>query len=287
MSRSRFAELCPVFSDDEGDDSDTATTMLPGSQSMNAAQLCADSNTTTTTTTAASTSSKLNASAAAAAKKQADPSKQDKSRYRIVVMGSAGVGKSAIISQFLYDNFQFEYNQTVEELHQGEYDLNGVKLTLDILDTAGAYSFPAMRRLAISTGDAFVLVYSVDDEASFEAVTELREQILGEKGTEDVPIVIVANKVDVAGSGVDVRRTLGRVTAESIVCVEWGNGYVEASAKDNVNIVGIFKEILRQSKVQYALSPAVRRRRLSTPSALTPRKKKTERPTRAERSSCS
>ena len=210
--------------------------------------------------------------------------------------------------QFLYDNFKQEYEQTVEELHQGEYDHNGVKLTLDILDTAGAYAFPAMRQLAISHGDAFVLVYSVDDEASFEAVTELREQILRQKGvlTDDddksksdkdtdedddedtilmppknVPIVIVANKVDIC----DEKKTLGRVTAESIVCMEWGNGFVEASAKDNVNIVGIFKEILRQSNVQYALSPAVRRRRLSTPAALN--KKKSLKPTRAQRSSCS
>ncbi|XP_070184821.1 ras-related protein Rap-2a-like [Littorina saxatilis] len=256
--------------------------MLPGSQSVSS-QLCGDSRNNNMENK--TSKPKSNSSSQEQLTLNAKKGKQgDKSRYRIVVMGAAGVGKSAIISQFLYDNFQNEYNQTVEELHQGEYDFNGVKLTLDILDTAGAYSFPAMRQLAISTSDAFVLVYSVDDEASFQAVTELREQIITEKGTEDVPIVIVGNKVDVG----DEKRTLGRVTAESIVCVEWGNGYVEASAKDNVNIVGIFKEILRQSKIQYALSPAVRRRRQSTPAALTSQKKKTAaRPTRSQRSSCS
>ena len=249
--------------------------MLPESQSANA-KLCSDSSNAANKENNNNNNSNNN--------NKEDKGTKNKSRYRVVVMGAAGVGKSAIISQFLYDRFQHEYQQTVEELHQGEYDLNGVKLTLDILDTAGAYSFPAMRQLAISTSDAFVLVYSVEDDASFQAVTDLREQILEEKGTEDVPIVIVANKVDVG----DERRTLGRITAESIVCVEWGNGYVEASAKDNVNIVGIFKEILRQSKVQYALSPAVRRRRQSTPAALTPQKKKaSQRQTRVQRSSCS
>ena len=32
--------------------------------------------------------------------------KAAKAHYRIVVMGAAGVGKSAIVSQFLYDTFQ-------------------------------------------------------------------------------------------------------------------------------------------------------------------------------------
>ena len=96
-----------------------------------------------------------------------------------------------------------------------------------------------------------------------QEVTTLREQILEERGESDVPIVIVANKTDVGGTC----RTILPETAESLVCLDWGNGYVEASAKENINIVGIFKEILRQSKVRYELSPAVRRRRQSMPSA--------------------
>ncbi|RUS78063.1 hypothetical protein EGW08_014175 [Elysia chlorotica] len=195
-----------------------------------------------------------------------------KSHYRLVVMGGAAVGKTAIISQFLYDQFVSEYKETIEELHRGEYDMNGVHLTLDILDTSGSLSFPAMRKLAIDTGDAFVLVYSVDDESSFQEVSSLRQQILDERPESDVPIVIVANKTDVG----DDRRSILPETAESLVCLDWGNGYVEASAKNNVNIVGIFKEILRQSKVRYELSPAVRRRRESMPSTGGDKKKQSK-----------
>lgn len=49
-------------------------------------------------------------------------------------------------------------------------------------------------------------------------------------------------------------------TTESVVTVDWENGFVEASAKDNVNITKIFKELLSQAKIKYNLSPALRRR---------------------------
>ena len=88
------------------------------------------------------------------------------------------MGKSCIISQFLYDKFLSRYRETVEELHRGEYELeDGASLTLDILDTSGAYQFPAMRALSISTADAFVLVYSIDDAETWEEVRRLRDQV--------------------------------------------------------------------------------------------------------------
>lgn len=60
-------------------------------------------------------------------------------RHKIVVMGSAKVGKTSIIHQFLYNSFTAKYKRTVEEMHQGAFSISGVNLTLDILDTSGAY----------------------------------------------------------------------------------------------------------------------------------------------------
>ena len=206
-----------------------------------------------------------------------------KSHYRIVVMGSARVGKTCIISQFLYDKFINEYKRTIEELHRGEYEINGKQLTLDILDTSGAYEFPAMRKLSISTSDAFVLVYAVDDESSFEELKTIRQQIIEEKNNDGIPIVIVANKSDINISS----RTIARHTTASTVSIEWGNGFVEASAKEGYNIVGIFKELLAQAKVHYALSPAVKKRRESLPSfSTTPTKQKRPSERQVKRNSC-
>jgi GTPase SAR1 and related small G proteins len=51
-----------------------------------------------------------------------------KDKRRVVVMGGARVGKSSIISQFLYDRFISRYKETVEELHRG-------KLLLEVKDS--------------------------------------------------------------------------------------------------------------------------------------------------------
>ncbi|XP_049540137.1 ras-related protein Rap1 [Anopheles darlingi] len=181
-------------------------------------------------------------------------------RHKIVMMGAAKVGKSSLITQFLYSSFSPKYKRTVEEMHHGHFSVGGVNLTLDILDTSGSYEFPAMRALSISSADAFILVYDVTDSGTFEEVKAIREQIHEIKSTTAVPIVVVGNKTDLSEEDEDLRQ-VARDTTESLVTVDWENGFVEASAKLNRNVTQIFKELLVQAKITYNLSPALRRRR--------------------------
>ncbi|XP_041977690.1 ras-related protein Rap-2b [Aricia agestis] len=179
-------------------------------------------------------------------------------RHKIVVLGAAKVGKSSLITQFLYNTFSPKYKRTIEEMHHGDFNVAGVRLTLDILDTSGAYEFPAMRVLSMQSADAFILVYDITDAESFAEVRTLRDQIHETKESTAVPIVVVGNKVDLAEQG---ERQVEFHTTESVVTVDWENGFVEASAKENINVSQIFKELLVQAKVKYNLSPALRRRR--------------------------
>jgi len=181
-----------------------------------------------------------------------------KQRYRVVVMGAAAVGKTCIVQRMLYEQFVTDYKATVEQLYSQRYLLNGTSITLELLDTSGAYEFPAMRKLSISTADAFILVYSVDDAASFDEVSRLRLQIIKQKQNELTPIVIVGNKADVS------ERVVNFEMAESTALIDWENGYVEASAKDNVNVTAIFNELLRQTNVEHG---DLQRRRDSEPSS--------------------
>ncbi|KAA0202064.1 hypothetical protein HAZT_HAZT001395 [Hyalella azteca] len=188
-----------------------------------------------------------------------------KKKYRVVVMGPARVGKTAIINQFLYDTFNPKYIKTIEEMHHGEYEISSMCLTLEILDTSGSYEFPAMRDLSVKCADAFILVYSITDAESFEEVRRIREYILALKKSP-VPMVVVGNKTDC-----EEDRCIALETAETTVLMDWENGFIEASAKNNHNVLQIFKELLNQAKIKcgylyrYALSPAVKRRRQSMP----------------------
>ncbi|XP_077381433.1 rasd family member 4 [Festucalex cinctus] len=185
---------------------------------------------------------------------------KEKTQVRLVFLGAAGVGKTSLIRRFLQDTFEAKHRRTVEELHSREYDVGGVKITVEILDTSGSYSFPAMRKLSIQNSDAFALVYAVDDPESLETVKSLREEILEIKEDKYTPIVVVGNKTD----RVCERRVPGDEVL-STVEMDWNNSYLEASAKDNSNVVEVFKELLQQANLPSRLSPALRRRRETFP----------------------
>ena len=173
--------------------------------------------------------------------------------YRVVVLGSSMVGKTAIISQFLYDSFICGYKETVDEMYQGEFDVCGCELALKIQDTGGSYvdDFPAMLGVSLASADAVLLVYSVADLHSFEEVSRLRDLVHSAKG-EDIPIVVVGNKTDLP-------REIGKEEVEATVMFDWENGYMECCAKDNINVTDVFRELLNQAKSRFDFSNPVGR----------------------------
>ncbi|KAG9277442.1 GTP-binding protein Rhes-like [Astyanax mexicanus] len=184
---------------------------------------------------------------------------KEKTQVRLVFMGAAGVGKTALIHRFLKDSFEPKHRRTVEELHSKEYEIAGVKVTLEIMDTSGSYSFPAMRKLSIQSSDAFALVYAIDDPESLDVVKSLRDEIMEVKEDKFTPIVVVGNKTD---------KTERKVQADdvlSMVELDWNNSFLEASAKENENVVEVFRELLQQANLPSRLSPALRRRRETFP----------------------
>ncbi|TGZ32700.1 Uncharacterized protein DBV15_00925 [Temnothorax longispinosus] len=76
--------------------------------------------------------------------------------YRLVMLGSARVGKTAIVARFLFNKFEESYTPTIEDFHRKLYRIRGEIHQLDLLDTSGNHPFPAMRRLSFLTAFSVV-----------------------------------------------------------------------------------------------------------------------------------
>ncbi|KAG8213173.1 small GTPase superfamily [Butyriboletus roseoflavus] len=111
---------------------------------------------------------------------------RDMRHYDVVVLGAGGVGKSALTVRFVQDIFLEDYDPTIEEAYRRIVDVDGVKTSLEVLDTAGAEQFTALKELYIKSGQGFVLVFSLIQEASLREVDNLRQQIYRVKGGDTV-----------------------------------------------------------------------------------------------------
>ncbi|XP_066588429.1 ras-related protein Rap-2a [Prorops nasuta] len=177
---------------------------------------------------------------------EADAGSTEKN-YKIVLMGSGNVGKTAVVHQFLNKTFPEKHMRTVDEMHPLKLSLTSTTtLNLEILDTTGSIDFPAMRNLYIQSADAFVLVYDVNQPATFEEVKDLRNQILNAKKSVP-PIVIVGNKLDL----VKDEQKVDSESTRKLVCGEWNHGFVEISARDHMSVVQVFKKLMEQANLKW------------------------------------
>jgi len=160
--------------------------------------------------------------------------------YKIVVLGSGGVGKSALTVQFVQGIFVEKYDPTIEDSYRKQVEVDGQQCMLEILDTAGTEQFTAMRDLYMKNGQGFVLVYSITAQSTFNDLQDLREQILRVKDMENVPTVLVGNKCDLEDERV-VGKDQGSNLAHTFGCT-----FLETSAKAKINVNDIFNDLVQQ-----------------------------------------
>lgn len=160
--------------------------------------------------------------------------------FKVIVIGSGGVGKSALTLQFMYDEFVEDYEPTKADSYRKKIMLDGKEAQIDILDTAGQEDYAAIRDNYFRSGEAFLCVYSILEPESLSATEELREQVLRVKNDDKtIPFLLVGNKTDLNN-----RRMVSQETALE-QARQWGVPYVETSAKTRQNVDQVFIELMR------------------------------------------
>ncbi|XP_036316114.1 ras-related protein Rap-1A-like [Pipistrellus kuhlii] len=156
--------------------------------------------------------------------------------YKLVVLGSGGVGKSALTVLFVQGIFVEKYDPTIEDSYRKQGEVDCQQCMLEILDTAGTEQFTAMR-----DGHGFALVYSITAHSTFNDFQDLREQILRVKDTEDVPMILVGNKCDLEDERVVDKEQGQNLARQCCNCA-----FLESSAKSKINVNEIFYDLVRQ-----------------------------------------
>eukprot|EP00698_Gefionella_okellyi_P018558 TRINITY_DN5575_c0_g1_i1.p1 TRINITY_DN5575_c0_g1~~TRINITY_DN5575_c0_g1_i1.p1 ORF type:complete len:224 (-),score=56.91 TRINITY_DN5575_c0_g1_i1:185-856(-) len=165
------------------------------------------------------------------------------SEYKITVLGAGGVGKSALVVQFVHNKFVEKYDPTIEDSYRKTIDVDGQACQLDILDTAGQEEYTNIQEEYIRNGQGFIIVYSVTSPSSFDDAKEIRKkmaQFRDAKASDTIPTVLVGNKVDLEDER-GVEKEEGDELAKTFGCA-----FFETSAKDRLNVDEVFLDIVRQ-----------------------------------------
>ena len=143
---------------------------------------------------------------------------------------------------------------------------------LEVLDTAGQEEYTALRDQWIRDGEGFILVYSITSRASFTRIRKFHSQIqrvkdsssagspttpssylssplsgglnFGSQPGGPAPVMLVGNKSD--------RVTEREVSTQegSALAKEMGCQFVEASAKNCINVERAFYDVVRSLRNQ-------------------------------------
>jgi len=121
-----------------------------------------------------------------------------RSKYKLVFLGDEAVGKTSIITRFMYDTFDNTYKVTIgiDFVSKTMY-LEDRIVRLQLWDTAGQERFRSLIPSYIRDSSVAIVVYDITNRASFLNSEQWIEDVRSERG-EDVVIMLVGNKTDLA-----------------------------------------------------------------------------------------
>ncbi|PIK56321.1 putative circularly permutated Ras protein 1 [Apostichopus japonicus] len=112
---------------------------------------------------------------------------------------------------------------------------------LDILDTAGQEEYSALREQYMRLGQAFMIVYSIDDKNSFQAALDIHTLVNSINAIFASSAILCGNKSDL-----ESERQVPAADGEKEAKAR-GIAFMETSAKTGENVTLAFEELLRRA----------------------------------------
>lgn len=162
---------------------------------------------------------------------------QSLNKYKLVFLGEQGVGKTSIITRFMYDTFDTNYQATIgiDFLSKTMY-LEDRTVRLQLWDTAGQERFRSLIPSYIRDSSAAVVVYDITVRTSFLSTDKWIDDVRAERGQE-VVIFLVGNKTDN-----EDKRQVSKEEAQQ-KATELGAQFIETSAKTGSAVKTLFRTL--------------------------------------------
>lgn len=158
-------------------------------------------------------------------------------KHKLVFLGDQSVGKTSLLSRFMYDKFDTQYKATVGiDFMSKTIYLSDRTIRLQLWDTAGQERFRTLVPSYIRDSNVAVVVYDVTDAKTFEAAGKWIEDVQAERQGQAL-IVLVGNKCDLQDQR-QVSKEEGEEKARHVGAI-----FKEASAKQGYNVKPLFKKI--------------------------------------------
>eukprot|EP00053_Salpingoeca_punica_P004122 m.47282 g.47282 ORF g.47282 m.47282 type:complete len:208 (-) comp12620_c0_seq1:318-941(-) len=158
-------------------------------------------------------------------------------KFKLVFLGEQSVGKTSLITRFMYDSFDNTYQATIgiDFLSKTMY-LEDRTVRLQLWDTAGQERFRSLIPSYIRDSSVAVVVYDITNRNSFQQTSKWIDDVRTERG-QDVIIMLVGNKTDLADKR-QVSTEEGEAKAKELNVM-----FIETSAKVGSQVKQLFKRV--------------------------------------------
>lgn len=162
-------------------------------------------------------------------------------KYKIILLGDSGVGKSSIINQYVKNEFINQLPATIGvEFQQKFMTINGEQVKLCIFDTSGQEKFQSISRQYYRNVDGVILVYDITKIQSLINIDRYWIQQLKENAANSYEMILIGNKTDLRNDFAQnhlVSTEMGQNYAK-----QYSSMFVETSAKTGENLKSALNE---------------------------------------------
>ena len=166
--------------------------------------------------------------------------KQIEKLFKLIVLGSAAVGKTTLVNQFLKKEAIIDYRPTLGiSISTQQYSIQGFKddmIKFLIFDLAGQSFFKRVRREYYKGANCAFIVYDVTRRDTFEEAINFW-LVDAKKELGNIPFVLIGNQIDLNDQR-EVTKEEGIEKAKEMKCL-----FTETSALLNINVQDTFKII--------------------------------------------